>query len=81
MAAGKMEALGGFYLAPGYSTEYMHVFLATDLREDPLEADADEFLLVVRLPIAEALTMVARGEIPDAKSLAALLLAGERLQA
>ena len=81
MAAGKMEALGGFYLAPGYSTEYMQVFLATDLREDPLEADADEFLSVVRLPIAEALTMAARGEIPDAKSLAALLLAGERLQA
>ena len=39
MAAERMEHLGGFYLAPGYSTEYMDVFLATDLHEDPLEAD------------------------------------------
>ena len=37
--------LGGFYLAPGYSTEYMYVYLATDLRYDPLEADADELHL------------------------------------
>src|SRR5512139_1761757 len=43
MAAGKFEALGGFYLAPGYSTEYMYVYLATDLHSAPLEADADEF--------------------------------------
>ena len=79
MAAGKMEPLGGFYLAPGYSTEYMHVFLATDLRHDPLEADADEFLTLERIPVADALAMCGRGEIPDAKTLAAVLLAGNRL--
>ncbi len=51
MAAGKMEHLGGFYLAPGYSTEYMHVYLATGLHSDPLEADADEFLTVEVIPL------------------------------
>jgi len=80
MAAGKLEPLGGFYLAPGYSTEYMYVYLATDLRYDPLEADADEFLSVERVPLAEALAMCERGEIPDAKSLAAFLLAREHLE-
>jgi ADP-ribose pyrophosphatase len=80
MAAGKMESLGGFYLAPGYSTEYMHVYLATDLRPDPLEADADEFLSLERIPLAEALAMAARGDMPDAKSLAAFCLAGPRLE-
>jgi ADP-ribose pyrophosphatase len=80
MAAGKMEYLGGFYLAPGYSTEYMHVYLASDLRPNPLEADADEFLTVEVLPLDTALTMAKRGEIPDAKSLAALLLAQKRLE-
>jgi ADP-ribose pyrophosphatase len=80
MAAGRLEHLGGFYLAPGYSTEYMHVYLATDLRHDPLEADADEFLSVERIPVAEALAMAMRGDIPDAKSLAAFTLALPRLK-
>jgi ADP-ribose pyrophosphatase len=75
MAAGHMQDLGGFYLAPGYSSEYMHVYLATDLRPDPLEADADEFLTVEKIPLARALAAAGSGQIPDAKSLAALLLA------
>ncbi len=75
MAAGKMDHLGGFFLAPGYSTEYMDVYLAMDLRADPLEADADEFLSVERIPLAEALERCQKGEIPDAKSLAAVALA------
>lgn len=74
-AAGKLTKLGEFYLAPGYSTEFMYVFLATDLHHAPLEADADEFLSVEAIPIAEALQRAERGEIPDAKSLAALFLA------
>lgn len=80
MAAGKLEPLGGFYLAPGYSTEYMYFYLATDLLENPLVADADEFLSVERLPVDEALARCERGEIPDAKTLAALLLARKRLE-
>ena len=73
-AADKIEKIGDFYLAPGYSTEFMHVYLAQDLRHDPLEADADEFLSVETIPYAKAIQMAERGEIPDAKSLAALLL-------
>ena len=80
MAAGRLESLGGFYLAPGYSTEYMHVYLATALQFAPLEADADEFLSVERVPVTEALAMCERGEIPDAKSLAAFLLARKHLE-
>lgn len=74
MAAGRLELLGGFYLAPGYSTEYMHVYLATDLYPAPLAADADEFLAVEKIPLTEAFAMPARGLLPDAKSLAAFLL-------
>jgi ADP-ribose pyrophosphatase len=80
MAAGTLEHLGGFYLAPGYSTEYMHVFLATDLHHDPLDADEDEFLTVERFPLSEALAMFERGEIQDAKSIAAILLARKHLE-
>jgi ADP-ribose pyrophosphatase len=81
MAAGRLERLGGFYLAPGYSTEYMHVFLATGLKYDPLEADADEFLSVERHPLAEIPALVREGKIPDAKSLAAFWLASPLLEA
>ncbi|MBK6792245.1 MAG: NUDIX hydrolase [Anaerolineales bacterium] len=80
MEAGKLIHVGSFYLAPGYSTEYMGVFLATDLKHNPLEADDDEFLSVEKLPIKEALRMAEKGEMPDAKSLAALLMARSYLE-
>lgn len=78
-AADKIEKIGDFYLAPGYSTEFMHVYLAQDLRHDPLEADDDEFLSVQTIPLADAFRMAESGEMPDAKSLAALLLARSHL--
>jgi ADP-ribose pyrophosphatase len=79
MASGNIREIGGFYLAPGYSTEFMRVYLATDLRHDPLEADADEFLSVEKISVAEAFKMAETGKLPDAKSLAALLLAKPHL--
>jgi ADP-ribose pyrophosphatase len=75
MEAGELIKVGEFYLAPGYSTEFMGVFLARKLRHNPLEADADEFLSVEKIPLERAFAMAARGDMPDAKSLAALLLA------
>jgi ADP-ribose pyrophosphatase len=80
MAAGHLEHLGGFFLAPGYSTEYMHIYLATELRPDPLEADSDEFIAVEYIPLDTALDLARRGAIPDAKSLAAILLAQSVLE-
>jgi ADP-ribose pyrophosphatase len=79
MEAGKLEKVGEFYLAPGYSTEFMIVFLATELKHNPLEADDDEFLEVEKISIKKAFEMAEHGEIPDAKSLAALLLAKPHL--
>jgi ADP-ribose pyrophosphatase len=80
MAAGSLKKLGEFYLAPGYSDEFMIVYLATELSHSPLQADDDEFLSVETFPIAEAIRMAERGEIPDAKSLAALFLARPHLK-
>ncbi len=79
MEAENLVEIGAFYLAPGYSTELMHVFMATNLKHNPLEADADEFLSVEKLPVAEALRQAESGEMQDAKSLAALLLARQYL--
>ncbi len=75
LAAGHLRLLGRFYLAPGYSTEYMRVFLATDLHPAPLPPDADEFLEPVALPVAQVLLRAREGAFQDAKTLAALMLA------
>ncbi len=74
MRPGRLERLGGFYLAPGYATEYQHIFLADDLREDPLQGDDDEDIEVRPVSRGELHAMIERGEIEDAKTLAALLL-------
>src|SRR5215211_9229830 len=57
MEAGKLQKLGEFYLVPGYSTERMAVFLATELKENPLQADDDEFLQVEKIPLKQAVEM------------------------
>jgi len=75
LAAKSLIEIGSFYLAPGYSTELMHVFLATGLTHDPLEPDADEYLSVEKIPLEAALQLAESGQIKDAKSLAALFLA------
>ena len=80
MEAGTLTKVGEFYLAPGYSTEFMAVFLATDLKDNPLDPDADEFLSIEKIPVKKAIEMAEGGEVPDAKSLAALFLAKPHLE-
>jgi ADP-ribose pyrophosphatase len=79
LAATELKALGGCYLAPGYSTEYMHIFLATGLYPDPLPGDKDEFLSSEKIPLAQALNLAQTGKIKDAKSLVALFWAAQSL--
>ena len=80
MEAGALTRVGAFYLAPGYSTEFMAVFLATDLKHNPLDPDADEFLSIEKIPVRKAIERVENGDVPDAKSLAALFLARPYLE-
>src|SRR5919198_2984612 len=47
-----VERLAGFYPSPGFCTEYVHVYLATGLRDDGRQPDDDEIIEVVREPIA-----------------------------
>lgn len=75
MGAKELKELGGFYLAPGYSTEYLTIYLARGLFEAPLEQDEDEMIEIEKVSIARAYEMAERGQIEDAKTLASLLLA------
>jgi len=75
MDAHEMIPLGGFYLAPGYSDEYMTIFLATGLFPAPLEPDEDEFLNLITMSVDTVYQKALAGEFQDGKTLAALLLA------
>ncbi|MEP7287218.1 MAG: NUDIX hydrolase [Chloroflexota bacterium] len=76
---GKLEKIGAIFVAPGYTSEFIHLYLATDLSESRLELDEDEFIEVSRVPFQEAITLIHVGEIIDGKSVSALLLAKEQL--
>ena len=69
---GKVESLGGFYSAPGYCTEYLHLYLATDLVPSQLYAEDTESIRLVRVPVTEIPGLIASGSICDAKSIAGL---------
>ena len=73
MRAGRVESLGGFWIAPSYATEYIHLFLCSELTPDPLPGDEDEDIEVVRLTREEAVAAVDGGRIIDAKSIAGIL--------
>jgi ADP-ribose pyrophosphatase len=68
--------LGGFYTAPGFTSELMHLYLATELTaadEGGLHPDEDERLELYPTPFHDAIAMAERGEIRDAKSIVGLL--------
>jgi ADP-ribose pyrophosphatase len=77
----KLERLGGFYLAPGYATEYLHLFLATDLVSARLFADDTEEIKVIPVPLKDIPGLLTSGVIEDGKSLAGLMLYFNRSQA
>jgi ADP-ribose pyrophosphatase len=75
---GKLESLGGIFVAPGYTTEYIHLYLATDLIESRLQGDEDEFIEVERATLTQAVTWAVDGTLIDAKSVSGLLKAARR---
>lgn len=74
--------LVGFYTAPGFTSELMHLYLAEELspaHEGRLGPDEDERLELERLPLAEAVALAETGGFADAKSIVGLLLASRLL--
>jgi len=72
--AAKLERIGGIHTSPSFCTEYIHLFLATDLTRGAALPEADEHIEVEPTPWAEVLRRMRAGEIEDAKSISALLL-------
>jgi ADP-ribose pyrophosphatase len=78
VTAGRLEKLTEFYVSPGFLTELMHVFLASDLRDSVQRLEADEILDVERFSFNELFEMIQAGRIRDAKTICGVILAGAR---
>jgi ADP-ribose pyrophosphatase len=78
-AAAELIPIGEFWLTPGYSNEYLYIFLARGLTPAPLAQDDDELIELVRVPLEQAYQMAAQGLIQDGKTLATLFLASTAL--
>jgi ADP-ribose pyrophosphatase len=77
--AGRIEKLGWIFTTPGFTDEVIHLFAAFELEAVPTRHEDDEVIEVVRIPLAEALELVWRGELTDGKSAMALVHAAHRL--
>jgi ADP-ribose pyrophosphatase len=70
---GKLEHLVGFYSTPGFCSEYLYLYLATDLEPGRLYAEDTAGIELVKVPVSEVSDLVLSGKIEDAKTIAGLL--------
>lgn len=73
--AQRLVRLGGFWMSPGFCTEFMHAYLALGLEPGPAQQEADEDIQLERVPSSRIPDLVRSGQVQDAKSIAALLMA------
>ncbi len=71
----KLTLMFKSYLAPGYSSEMLHTYLAEDLVESSEKSDDDEFLEVVEVRMSDAVELIRSGEIKDAKTICGIMMA------
>ena len=72
---GKLTLMFKSYLAPGYSSEMLHTYLAENLTRINAEPEPDEFLEIVEVAMHDAVGLIRSGEIKDAKIICGILMA------
>ncbi len=78
VTAAKLEKIAEFYVSPGFLTEKMFVFLATELTETTQNLESDELIEVERFSFPQTFDLIRNGGIEDAKTIVGLTLAGSR---
>jgi ADP-ribose pyrophosphatase len=79
--AGRLVHLASIFTTPGFTDELIHLYAAFELTTVPQALEHDEVIEVVPTPLARALEMIYTGELRDAKSALALMLAARQLGA
>jgi ADP-ribose pyrophosphatase len=81
LTARELRPLGSIFTTPGFCDERIHLFLARGLTHVGHSHDDDEVIAeITAVPLAEAVAMIRRGEITDAKTIAGVFLAAEALR-
>lgn len=78
--AGRLEKLTEFYPSVGYTTEVLHIYLATELTPGACHPDENEVLDILEMDLEDAYRMVMNGEIHDGKTIAAVMIARDTLK-
>lgn len=73
--AGSWQHLTDLATTPGFCDEVISIYLARDLVSGETDPDEDEFLNIVKMPLSDAVVMAMKGELPDSKTLCAVLMA------
>ncbi len=79
VVAGRVEKLAEFFVSPGFLSELMHVYLATELAATVQRLEFDEIIAVRRVSFDDLFEMIRAGEIRDAKTICGAFLAGSWL--
>ena len=75
--AKRWSLLTKYFASPGFLGEWMQIYLARDIREGTAKPEPDENIEIFRLPLSEALGLIAAHKIHDGKTLIGLLLYDE----
>ena len=76
--ATRLDLMADFFTTPGFCDERMYLFRGTGLETVPPRPEPDERLVVRSVDLAEAVRMIDRGEVREAKTLVAILLETRR---
>ena len=71
--AGNIESLFSIRVSPGFCTEVIHIYKATELTLGKTDFDDDEFIETTKIPLIQVLKMIKNGEIEDAKTISGIL--------
>ncbi len=72
--AKKWTLLLRYFASPGFLGEWMQIYLARDIREGVATPELDEHIEIIRMPLSQAMKLVAKGKIHDGKTLVGLSL-------
>lgn len=70
-----IKQIARFYTTPGFTDEVMYLYIAKDLIYDKQNLDEDEFVIVEKIHINNAVEMIYQGRIIDSKTIIGILMA------
>ncbi|MHB1334688.1 MAG: NUDIX domain-containing protein [Candidatus Humimicrobiaceae bacterium] len=77
---GNLVHLTSFHTTPGFSNEFLHLYLAINFEKKENNPDEDEFLQILSIPVKDCIDWVFEGIIKDAKIIIGILMANEYIK-